>query len=77
MIKKSVETRTVLVFETATHRVKLSEERLDKILEEKKYAELSRLIQKGLRQIVDDCKGEWWEASWKEIFTEISGQKTL
>lgn len=74
-VKKSMETKTYLIYKTATHEFKINEEQLEKL--EGAYADLQSKIQKSMKQLVDVSKASWWAESWKAIFKEITGQDML
>lgn len=77
-VKQSEETKTFLIYETVTHRFKISEDALDKMQEKKGFQDkLSTLIQKNMKQTIDSCSGEMWENSAQEIFSAITKQKSL
>ncbi|MDO8622631.1 MAG: hypothetical protein Q7R52_00120 [archaeon] len=77
-VKESEETKTFLVYETATHKFKIGEDKLDKMQEGKDYLnKLSTMIQKTMKQTIDSCSGEMWEESAQEFFTFITKQKQL
>ena len=72
-VKKYEETKTLLVFETPSHRFKIPEGKLDKLKDSKKYPEnVKKYIQKSMKQIVDNSNGEFWQESFDEIFTEVT-----
>ena len=77
-VKQSEETKTFLLFESPTHKFKISENALEKMQDNKDYLnKIATLIQKNMKQTVNSCSGDNWEASVQEIFTTITKQKTL
>ena len=77
MIKISKEVKTFVLIENATHKVKLNEETLDNLKSEGKTKAIQAMIQKKMRQIVEDSTGEWWESSWKEFYKALTDQTFL
>ena len=72
-VKKALETKDTLVYETATHIFKIDEEKVEKAKED--LDALKTKIQKSMRQTVDISCGSFWDESYKAIFEEISGVK--
>ena len=68
-VKQTEEEKMFLIFETPTHKFKIGEEVLNKVKDSKKWPlNLRKMIQKNVRQTVDESSGEFWEDSVNEIF---------
>lgn len=75
-VEKTQEVKTTLVFETDTHVFKINEAKLETLEQsENFYKKIAVKIQKGLKVKTPLTNGAHWESSWKEIYTEITGQK--
>ena len=78
VVKQDTETKTFLIWETETHRFKINEDTLEDLKSKKNFLELMRRrVQRDMRQIVDNSTGEYWEQSFKEIYSTITGQGVL
>ena len=79
-IKKYRETTRHVVYETATHKFKIKEDKIDKLIEDHNLVDLKKVVQKGMKQIVDKSTGEFWEENYQDIYKQIladNGFKTL
>jgi len=66
------------VYETATHKFTISKDTLERMEEREDYIQrIGTLIQKSMRQVVDNSSGGAWDSSVDLIFTAITKQKTL
>lgn len=73
-VKRETEIKENIIFQTDTHFLKVSKEKLDKFDDSaKSLAKLRTFIQKSMRQHVEVCKGDDWETSFRLIFKEITG----
>lgn len=75
-VKQTEETKTYLIYETPTHRFKISEAQLDKMKDSHKWPlNLQTAIQKRMKQMVDNGNGTFWDESVEEIYSVIANKK--
>lgn len=74
-VKHNEEIKTYLIWETPTHKFSIMKEKLEKLKNEEDYqSKLGTLIQKNMKQTVNNIRGEIWEESANEIFSTIASQ---
>lgn len=71
-VKISEEVKTYLIFETASHKLKINEEDLEKLKVGKDAtSKVATMVQKRMKQTISSVSGEMWEESMQEIFNKI------
>ena len=74
-VKKQLETKVNEIYNTTTHQFKVAEEKVEELIINKE--KLLTLIQKNMKQTVNNCSGEIWEESVRNIYKEITGEELV